>query len=280
MVSSGWLSWAGSSRLVTTVCDGCERPVTSRHHSAQSLGIRLHGAWYCGTQCFTAAGTRVIAELLALRPADGQRSERMPLGLLLVNRGLLTLAQLRSVAEQHREVGGDLGELLCRQGLVSERQVAAVRAGQWNCPVFAVPRHGVSAGILLAPALVDDYSAITLHHRATTDELMVGFVHSIDYGLLYAIEHVVGCRTQACFVTPGDFAMQKRAQGASGLENVTMLEAAGGAAAMARIVCRLALESEAHEAVMARCKHHLWVRLKRDANRQDLLFPAADETIP
>jgi hypothetical protein len=41
---------------------------------------------------------------------------------------------------------------------------------------------------------------------------------------------------------------------------------------MARDLCRVALETEADEAVMGRSKDYLWVRLKRGPKAVDLLF--------
>ena len=53
---------------------------------------------------------------------------------------------------------------------------------------------------------------IPVHYVATTNLLLVGFVHSVEYGLLYAIEQITGCETKPCFVTPSDFQMQMHHQ--------------------------------------------------------------------
>ena len=265
-------SWASGFRLTTSVCDGCGRSVTTRHHAAYNLGIRMHEAWYCGARCFTAAVERVLLRLLASTPDATPRVERMPLGLLLVSRGCLSMEQLRSITQQQRDAGEDVGDLLSAHGMVSEKQVAAARAMQWNCPLFAVPAQGVSAAICLPPALVKVYSATSLHYGAATNQLLVGFVRYIDYGLLYAIEHIAGCKTQACFITPSDFETQLKAQSQSQFAGPAMFEAPRPAEEIAQIVCKHALKAEAHEAFIAKCKEYMWVRLKTSGPAQDLLF--------
>ena len=78
--------------------------------------------------------------------------------------------------------GGDIGELLVRQGSVSEKQVTAIRATEWGCAVFTVPKRAIRIGINLPSTLMQIHSMIPVHYVAGTNLLFVGFVHSIEYG--------------------------------------------------------------------------------------------------
>ena len=87
-----------------------------------------------------------------------------------------------------------------------------------------------------------------------------------------AIEHIAGCKTQPCFVTPGDFQIQRVAQSKSQSTAPSMFEVRRSAGEMAQSLCKAALEMEAHEAVISKCKSYLWARVRRDSVALDLLL--------
>jgi hypothetical protein len=236
----------------------------------------MHDMWYCGSRCFTSAAEQEISRLLTSGTEQASHISRMPLGLILISRGLLTIDQLRKATNDQKEAGGEIGELLVGQGLVSEKQLTAIRATQWGCPVFALPKHAVRIGINIPPALIKLYSMIPVHYVAATNLLLMGFVHSVEYGLLYAIEQMTGCKTRPCFVTPSDFRiqMQQREQLQDSLLKETMFEGVHTPAEMARILCSSSLEIEADEAFLGKCKEYLWARLKSESKAVDLLFKA------
>ena len=101
----------------------------------------------------------------------------MPLGLNLISHGLLTIEQLKKATDEQKEAGGEIGELLVRQGFVSEKQVTAIRAAEWGCPVFAVPKHATRIGINIPATLMrhlfNDSSSLRSH-----DEFAVGGLRS------------------------------------------------------------------------------------------------------
>jgi hypothetical protein len=273
-------AWVAGFKVITWRCEHCRRSSILRNLSVRNTGIRMHGSWYCGARCFTAAAAKEKSQLLTSGADHANHQERMPLGLFLVSRGLLSGEQLREATTEQKETPGDIGELLIRHGAVTEKQVTASRAEQWGCPVFAVPKQGLSSVIHIPPTLIQLYFIVPLHYVAATNLLLVGFVHGIDYGLLYAIERITGCKTQACFVTPGDFEAQIEAQRKQHAQEKdreahpkeVKFDRVQPAAEMARDLCRVALETEADEAVMGRSKDYLWVRLKRGPKAVDLLF--------
>jgi hypothetical protein len=204
----------------------------------------------------------------------------MPLGLVLISQGLLTSAQLREVTDEQRQFGGEIGELLVRRGSVSERQVTAVRATQWGCPVFAMPKHLARAMIHIPSTFMKLYSAVPLLHVAATKFILVGFVHGIDYGLLYAVEQMTGCKTQPCFVTPSDFQVQMMRQvqsdatGGDATPDEIKFEAKQSVAEMAATLCTYGADLEADQVILEKCKEYLWARLSCGAREVDLLFRA------
>jgi hypothetical protein len=238
----------------------------------------MHGSWYCSARCFRYAAEQEV--LLLLKPVTEQAAHvsRMPLALNLINHGLLTIEQLKKATDEQKEAGEEIGELLVRQGVVSEKQLTAVRATEWGCPVFTVPKHAIRIGINLPSALMRIYSMIPVHYAVRTNLLLVGFVHGVEYGLLYAIERITGCETKPCFVTPSDFQTQMQQQQKEleppGLTPARELKFDNiqTAAEIADTLCTSGLEIEAEEAFIGKCKDYLWARLKSGHRAIDLLF--------
>jgi hypothetical protein len=273
-------SWIAGFKVIVYRCKKCNRSLALGRMSARRAGIKMRENWFCSSRCFTLAAEEEISELLKAGHEQADHVSRMPLGLSLISRGLLTSTQLKEVVDEQKEVGGDIGELLVRHGAVSEKQVTTVRATQWGCPVFSVPKHGVQSAIDIPLGLMSLCSATPLHYVAATKVLLVGFVQSIEYGLLYAIEQMTGCKTQPCFITPSDFQsqLQKTAQFVE--ESVqedrkeVKIEGVQTAAEISRLLCSYGIALEADEAVIVKCKDYVWARLKSGLKEVDLLFKA------
>lgn len=269
-------AWTASFKVITSRCESCHKSLALRHLSARKAGIRMHDSWYCSSRCFTSAAEQEISRLLTSETRQTTHVSSMPLGLDLISRGLLTIEQLRKATNEQKEAGGEIGEILVRQGSVSEKQVTGIRATQWGCHVFAVPKHAVRIGVNIPSTLIQVYSMIPVHYVAATNLLLVGFVYGIEYGLLYAIERMTGCKTKPCFVTPSDFQiqMQQREQLQDFAPQEMTFESIQSPAEIARILCSSSLEIEADEAFIGKCKQYLWARLRCGTKSVDLLFKA------
>jgi hypothetical protein len=273
-------AWVAGLKVVTSKCEYCHRSMALRNFSARKAGIKMGTGWYCSSACFSAGAERKFTELLKPSPERIARFSRMPLGLSLINRGMLTRKQFKEAVEVQKEAGGEIGELLVQNGSVTEEQVTSVLAALWGCPVFAVPKQISPSGVHIPATLIRLYSAIPLHYVAATKLLLVGFVHGIEYGLLYAIEQITGCKTQPCFVTPSDFQSQMQHMnlaeerlGAIVPKEVN-IENAQDPAEMASILCGYGVDLEADEATIGKCMEFVWARLKSGPRDFDLLFRA------
>lgn len=269
-------SWVSGFKVEVSRCEGCHRTTTLRNLSARKAGIRMHDAWYCSSPCFTSAVEKEIAILLSGRKRHSDNLLRLPLGMILISRGLLNTEQWREVSALQKDTGAEIGELLVRHCGLTEEQITAARAAQWNCPVFSAPRNVVPTDVQIPSALIAHYSAIPLHYVPATKLVLVGFVERIEYGLLYAIEKIAGCKTRACFVSPSDFKLQmeQREQAEGPLGKQVVCDDILTAAEMAQTLCRYGVDMEADEAVIGRCKEHIWARLKCGGSDVDLLFRA------
>jgi hypothetical protein len=273
-------AWAAGFKFITSRCEGCHRSLALKHLSTRKAGITMHGCWYCGCACFKEASEKKLTELLTTGQEQVNHISRMPLGLLLIGRSVLTAEQLREATDEQKEAGGEIGEILARRGFVSEKQVTGARAVQWSCPVFSVPRHPIQTEIQIPSALIQLYSAIPLHYVPKTKRLFVGFVLGIEYGLLYAIEQMTGCNTQPCFVTASDFEIQMQLreqlqeQCADTTPSEWTFESIQTPAEMAQILCSYGVDLDADEVILVGCREYLWARLKSGAKAVDLFFRA------
>jgi hypothetical protein len=238
----------------------------------------MPGSWYCSARCFRAAVEKEITRLLSSGTEPANHVSRMPLGLNLVNRGLVTVEQLREAASKQKEAGGEIGEVLVSNGSVTEKQVTAIRAADWGCPVFAVPQHPVRIKIEVPSTLIRLYLMIPVHYVEATNLLLVGFVQAVEYGLLYTIEQMTGCTTKPCFITPSDFQIQMRhrEQAQTRAREAPVKEVKSDdiktPAEIAQAICTSGLDMEADEALLSKCKDYVWARLKSGSQAADFLF--------
>jgi len=269
-------AWVAGLVLPTITCESCRRSTSLRNHSIHKAGIRMREGWYCSSGCFTSAAQTKLMELLPTRFENRDHVVRMPLGLSLIRRGVLTQAQFIEMTGRQRETGDEIGDVLVRSGTLSEKTITEARAHLWNCPVFAVPKHVSQTEIRIPSSLLNLYSAIPLHYVAATKLLLVGFVYGVEYALLYAIEQMTGARTQACFVTPSDFDTHIQQIARNRLEDssskVVNINSAQTPSEMAHTLCRFSIDFEADKVQIVRCQEHVWARLNCDSKNLDVLF--------
>ena len=76
-------------------------------------GHSLDGHWYCSTDCFDQALVSAIGQFLPGTPPPPAKAHRVPLGLLMLSRGLVDNEQLKKALKAQRDSGsGRLGEWL------------------------------------------------------------------------------------------------------------------------------------------------------------------------
>ena len=170
----------------------------------RAVRVLLNGSEYCVGECIEQA---VVEAILAAPSLQRHRSpsHRVPLGLMLLSRQQITAEQLRSAIAAQRTAGsGKLGEWLLSLGYVEQHQITAALARQWSCPVL----RGISAldaGRRVPPipvALMRSCAMIPVGYVESSATLHIAFADAIDYPVLYAIEKMAGCHTEACMALP------------------------------------------------------------------------------
>ncbi|MBZ5679090.1 MAG: hypothetical protein LAO24_03175 [Acidobacteriia bacterium] len=242
----------------------------------------MHGSWYCMAECLERALRETLAQLQpAFRPKATQH--RIPLGLLLLSRQQLTAAQLRIALDAQKSAGhGRIGEWLQSLGFATEQQVVAALARQWSCPVLRIhPAPLVSSRVPDIPTpLLDSFRMIPVDFVEATSTLHIAFGEGIDYSVLYAIERMLDCHTQACLCSQDVLRSSLAAISEQRRRTEIVFDRVADALEFARIIRSYATKVAASEIRIALCGSCIWVRLERTApTALNLIFRIVPEDV-
>jgi hypothetical protein len=269
--------WIASWKRRTCDHPNCSRWLTVGYLKSRSVGVQMGASWYCSYGCFHSAAQEEITQLLGVRLSPYSSKPRMSLGLTLVGRGQLTAEQLRFTSEQMLGGNLDAGDLFVENGFVTEAQVAAARAAIWGCPVYNPTPAIINTGIHIPPVLASSCLVVPMHYVPATRQLLLGFLRSVDYELMFAVENMIGCTAKACFVKPSDFHLHeahthlKQPEAAEAPSGMTFNTSYSNSE-RARILCNYGAGVDANHVKITLCKNYLWARLQGGAGTCDLLF--------
>jgi len=240
----------------------------------------MRGSWYCQADCLQWALVEALGQESSAR-RETAVAHRIPLGLLLLSRQQLTAAQLRTALELQRAAGkGKIGEWLQQLGFASEVQITAALARQWACPVLKTGPVAFGAGRFVpVPAiLLESFQMIPVEFAESTRTLLIAFGESIDHTVLYAIEQMLGYRTEACFVSPSILREGLKALAQNHAAKDVVFDRVDDTDECARIIGSYAARVGAEEVRMAQCGTHIWIRMEgqqRVAVNLVLRFPGS-----
>jgi hypothetical protein len=261
-------------------CDSVHARSKWRRMQRRSRGVSMQGARYCRTECLELA---LLEVLTRARRGPNQATiapHRVPLGLLLLSRRQLTAAQLRTALEAQRAAARGpgqntiqktmkIGAWLQALGFATEQQVTAALARQWSCPILrTVPAAmGVSQLRPIFPSipapLLESFQMMPVELVEATGTLLIAFSEGIDYTVLYAIEQMLGYRTEACLVCPSTLEKGLQALARHRGASDVVFERMKDARECAHTIGNYSAKVKAKEVRLALCGHHLWIRLER-----------------
>jgi hypothetical protein len=195
----------------------------------------------------------------------GPGPHRVPLGLLLLSRQQLTAEQLRTALEMQKEAGyGKVGEWLQKLGYTTEQQITAALARQWSCPVLKAGAESLRSRSSPIPwLLLESFQMIPVEFAESRGRFLIAFCEAVDHTVLYAVEQMLGCQTEACFVSPSALREGLQALKLRHANNDIVFERLEHAGECARIVGSYAAKIGAEQVRLARCGEHVWIRLER-----------------
>jgi hypothetical protein len=240
--------------------------------SKRNAGMRLFEQWFCGPDCFEAGARQKIVELLSLRSAQEKPpAMRMPLGLLLLSRGVLTQEQIKLALDQQRQTGANFGEAVQELGFATQQHVTAAVAAQWACPVFSLGDRTLPQEVHIPGCLLQMYGMLPVHFSEIGRRLMVGFVSRVQHHILYTIEQITSCTATPCFISATEYRKHMQSLAAAEVENELVFDRNNSTAEIAKLVRNYVSQTGAEQARFGMCRDHLWVRIL-GRQEMDLLF--------
>ena len=240
-----------------------------------SEGMQLQGRWYCSPDCFEHAVLDDFVRLLALPEDAHRKTHRIPIGLVLLSRGMINDAQLKRALALQREQGtGRIGKFLQQIEAVTDQQIAVGLSAQWGCPVYplARARDFLQCATLLPLTLLEAGRMMPVHHTRLQETLHLGFVEGVDRTALYAVEKMLRLRTIPCIVSESSMAEALEELRHISVVPTTVFDSPIEAREMARTTRSYALQLNAHAAWMVRSGKFIWIRLETAQGPKDILF--------
>jgi hypothetical protein len=224
----------------------------------------FEGGWNCSPEC---TGQRLQAAISRELDARGSSLERhrhrVPLGLLMLEQGWITAAQLRGALERQRaNKAGRLGQWLMAKEGVSEALVTRALGLQWSCPVLPLEFHDPEGMSPVLPRLfVDAFGALPL--RVAAGKLIyLGFEDRLDPALSLALERMSGLHVESGVVQGSQFHPAHTRMLEAKFPPVELLEAASEPA-LVRVLTKAIERARPMEARLVRVHDCLWLRMWR-----------------
>ncbi|MDE3137490.1 MAG: hypothetical protein KGL59_13010 [Acidobacteriota bacterium] len=237
----------------------------------------MRDKWYCSPRCLLPALERSILELLPAAETAFPHRRRVPIGLLLLQRGVINEDQLRqalALQQEHRE--GRLGDWLRRIGAASELDITRALAMQWGCPVFPLERdqgYRLCAG-LMPLTLCQTHRFLPVFYSADRSLLYLAFTSGVDHAALYGIEQMLACRTLPCIVSESAYAvaLADMENSSAPAPEAMIFDSMRDPFEIAHAACGFIQQLEAQSVQLARVGRSLWVRFLCHSGPRDLLF--------
>ncbi|HVJ05305.1 MAG TPA: hypothetical protein VM578_06520 [Candidatus Saccharimonadales bacterium] len=230
--------------------------------------------WFCSSRCLEAAMEEHLLDRFFEDHRPAPIRTTMPMGLMMLARGIVSETQLRDALEMQRNSGEKIGACLQRLGSVSYDDIASVVATQWGCPVF--PSESVQPGcsMLLPLSLIERYRMLPVHLVSQGRRLFVAFSDEVNHSALISVEQMLGCDTEPCIIPEPKLAqvLEYRKRDTTGEVTVSRPKTA---AETSRIIRSYAQQTGAHAIRLEAMDGNIWVRFLASRFHLDLVFEAS-----
>jgi hypothetical protein len=119
-----------------------------------------------------------------------RRTSKEQIGQVLLQRGIITSAQLKKALELQRKEGGLLGEVLIKMGFISEEDIVQALAIQHDFPYIPLDNYQIDAKIvrLIPQDVARKYEAVAIDKMQ--DLLVVAMANPLNTEAVATIESI------------------------------------------------------------------------------------------
>lgn len=237
--------------------------------------IRFEGQLYCDTTCLMPVLCARVQRLQTGFVNAKPRPNRMPLGLVLLQRGAVSPAQLREGLRLQKEAGhGKIGFWLREIGAVDEQSLTAALGQQSGLPVFPLERIAspMLLSTLLPLTLLESACVVPAHSASNGSVLYLAFGGRVDHSTLFAIEQVLGRQTVGCVARESVVNEVLESFRHAGLPDEIRFDSMRDAVEMTGAICNYARELQAGHVAVINTSTYIWARLYSQKLSRDMLF--------
>jgi hypothetical protein len=266
-------SRAGNPRRMTTCArEGCTAGRFERWMRRRE-SVYLNDRWYCGEDCAQAA----LLGLLALPPRAAIETKpsihRLPLGLLLLSRGVIDETQLKAaLTVQGQTPEMKIGQCLERLGAVTGEDITRALGAQHSLPVLLALQPEPDGGIPLA--LLETSRCVAYRGNYQPGVVYIGFEGAVDRALVNAAETVLSAQCEPCIVDARTIEEHLASRRQFRNPDEILFETKTSGTEIVRSVQSYVQQARADVVRVAATRQYLWVKL-RGARQLDLLFRTA-----
>lgn len=266
--------WRTAAQQLVPRCPGCgARARIWNGFWGESSGARLGGEWFCSAECLDSVlASRFHSSVCQSGGRRKLQASRMPLGLALMERGLISHDDLRHALELQKTSGGRLGRLISATGVIDEATITAVVASQWCCPVFPATSVLPGCGTLVPAHLLDIYKMLPVHYSPVSGKLFVAFEYAVDASALYAIGSMLQCGTEPCFLESSKLAIFRERVAQSSSSRDIVVDEQTAVEEMAQITRSYITQCRAKDFRHVVCGDYVWARLECESAITNILF--------
>jgi len=238
----------------------------------RSQGVVTNHGWFCSPECFERSLSDNLFAILRRERVMARTASRLPIGLLLMSRGEISHEDLKKALQIQRKTGMRIGDCIRQIGTVTESAITAALAAQWACPVFPAASVDPALASLVPLVLLETYHMIPVHFGDSGKKLFVGFSEGVDYSVLYGMEQLLNCHTEACMIPSTTLTEALAQQQSREQPDDVVIESHASAAEIARMTTSYAQQIEAGEIRYAAIGDFVWVRLCGSRSPLNLLY--------
>jgi hypothetical protein len=236
----------------------------------RNAGVFLGDKWYCSEACLKRGMERLILRTPKLVVAHKPSAHRLPLGLLMLSRGVIDEPDLAAaLAMKSKCPQQRIGECMRNLGLVNEEEVTRALGMQSCLPVLL--GYEPEAEHLVPLRLQEAAEVFCFRSRYNPKLVYAGFATGVDRPVVSGVEAMLGSPVEPCII-PAHVVAEKLAVLAERHEGSELVfEARMAVPETVRSICSYARQVGTERIRIASTRHYLWARLQGQ-NDHDLLF--------
>jgi hypothetical protein len=231
----------------------------------------FEGGWCCSPECTeTQVAWALRREIEVLGFAEETHRHRIPLGLVMLEQGWITHAQLRGALAAQRDAGaGRIGQWLVHGQGVSEQLVTRALGLQSACPVLGLEGYEPESTAAFLPRLfIDAFGALPIRSAAGRI-LYLGFAERQDPVLALAVERMTGVRVECGLVRDSRFGPAHTRMLQARFPRVELIEAVAEQV-LAQEIARRIERVRPVDCRLVRVHHCYWLRMWKRPQRGPL----------